>query len=140
MKIIFYLLYTLCLKCFDAVGWAAERASSLLKIWGWWRWALVSPDGVAPSRMVGVSASVGLPLHHQVQKLSSGTGSPRWSRKKGRKTVAVVVWYIPFLKFDDQLYVTKHSLWVIQNFHIYMLWQVGRATAINIKTVMVTDV
>jgi len=25
------------------------------KIWeGWWRWALVSPDGVAPSRMVGV--------------------------------------------------------------------------------------
>jgi len=31
-------------------------------IWGgWWRWALVSPDGVAPSRMVGVSASVNLP-------------------------------------------------------------------------------
>jgi len=25
---------------------------------GWWRWALVSPDGVAPSQMVGVSASV----------------------------------------------------------------------------------
>jgi len=25
------------------------------KIWGgWWRWALVNPDGVAPSRMVGV--------------------------------------------------------------------------------------
>jgi len=31
---------------------------------GWWRWALVSPDGVAPSRIVGVSASVNLPLHH----------------------------------------------------------------------------
>jgi len=29
------------------------------------RWALVSPDGVAPSRMVGVSASVNLPLHHK---------------------------------------------------------------------------
>jgi len=28
---------------------------------GWWRWALVSPDGVAPSQMVGVSASVSLP-------------------------------------------------------------------------------
>ena len=28
---------------------------------GWWRWALVSPDGVAPSRMVGVSASVIFP-------------------------------------------------------------------------------
>jgi len=31
-----------------------------------------------------VSASVDLPLHHKVQKFSSGTGSPRWSRKKGR--------------------------------------------------------
>jgi len=46
-------------------------------------------DGVAPSRMVGVSASVNLPLHHKVQKFYSGTGSPRWSRKKGRKTVVV---------------------------------------------------
>ena len=50
----------------------------------------VNPDGVAPSRMVGVSASVNLPLHHKVQKFSSGTGSPGWSRKKGRKTVVVV--------------------------------------------------
>jgi len=58
---------------------------------GWWRWALVSPDGVTPSRMVGVSASVNLPLHHKVQKFSSGTGSPGWSRKKGRKTAVVVV-------------------------------------------------
>jgi len=52
---------------------------------------LVSPDGVAPSRMVSVSASVNLPLHYKVQKFSSGTGSPKWSRKKGRKTV--VWWY-----------------------------------------------
>jgi len=59
------------------------------KYGGWWRWALVSPDGVALSRMVGVSASVNLPLHHKVQKFSSGTGSPGWSRKKGRKTVVV---------------------------------------------------
>jgi len=47
---------------------------------------MVSPDGVAPSRIVCVN----LPLHHKVQEFSSGTGSPRWSRKKGRKTV--VVW------------------------------------------------
>jgi len=40
-------------------------------------WLLVSPDGVAPSWMVGVSASVNLPLHHKVQQFSSGTGSPR---------------------------------------------------------------
>ena len=30
------------------------------------------------SRMVGVSASVNLPLHHKVQKFSSGSGSPGW--------------------------------------------------------------
>jgi len=40
--------------------------------------------------MVGVSASVNFHLHRKVQKFSSGTGSPGWSRKKGRKTV--VVW------------------------------------------------
>jgi len=47
------------------------------KMGGWWRWALVSPDGVdgvAPSQMVGVSACVNLPLYHKVQKFSSGMG------------------------------------------------------------------
>ena len=52
------------------------------KMGGWWRWALVSPDGVAPNRLVCVSAFVNLPLHHKVQKFSSGTGSPGWSRKR----------------------------------------------------------
>jgi len=56
---------------------------------GWWRWALVSPDGVAPSRMVCVFASINLPLHHKVHKFSSGTGSSAWSRKKGHKMVVV---------------------------------------------------
>jgi len=41
--------------------------------------------------MVGVSASVNLPLHRKVQKFYSGTDSPGWSWKKGRKTVVVVV-------------------------------------------------
>jgi len=41
--------------------------------------------------MVSVSASVNLPLHHKVPKFSSGTGSPGWSRVKGRKTVVGVV-------------------------------------------------
>ena len=44
-------------------------------------------DGVALRRTVGVSAAVNLPLDHKVQKFSSGTGSPGWSRKKGCKTV-----------------------------------------------------
>jgi len=42
--------------------------------------------------MVVVSASVNLPLHHKVQKFSSGTSSPGWSRKKGRKMVVVLWW------------------------------------------------
>ena len=58
---------------------------------GWWRWALVNLDGVAPSWMVGVSASVSLPLNHNVQKFSSGIGLPGLPRKKGGKTVVVVV-------------------------------------------------
>ena len=33
---------------------------------------------------------VNLPLNHKVQKFSSGTGSPGWSRKKDRKTVVCV--------------------------------------------------
>jgi len=41
--------------------------------------------------MIGVSASVNLPLYHKVQKFSSGTGSPGLSRKKGRKMVVVVL-------------------------------------------------
>jgi len=43
--------------------------------------------------MVGVSASVSLPLHHKVQKFSSssGIGSPGLSRKNGRKMVVMVV-------------------------------------------------
>jgi len=46
---------------------------------------MVSPDAVAPSQTVCVPASVNLPLHHKVQKYSSGTGSPGWSRKRGHK-------------------------------------------------------
>jgi len=44
--------------------------------------------------MVSVSASVNLPLHHKVQKFSSGTGSPGWSWKKGRKTVVVYIFHV----------------------------------------------
>ena len=55
--------------------WRQEGHSARKKYGGWWRWALVSPDGVAPSRIVSLSASVNLPLHHKVQKFSPGTGS-----------------------------------------------------------------
>jgi len=46
--------------------------------------------------MVSVSASVNLPLHHKVQKFSSGIGSPVWSRKKNRKMVVVWLYMLNF--------------------------------------------
>ena len=76
---------------------------------GWWRWALVSPDGVVPSWMVGVSASVNHPLHHKDQKFSSGIGSPGWSQKKGRKTVVLVV-MVASKRKNQLLCMRKHSL------------------------------
>ena len=77
---------------------------------GWWRRVLVSPDGVAPSRMVSVSASVNLPLHHKVQKFSSDTGSLCWSRKKGRKTVVVCggVMFAQFMYWVAQIEYWRH--------------------------------
>ena len=50
--------------------------------------------------MVCVSASVNLPLHHKVQKFSSGIGSSKWSQNKGRKTVVVV--FVPEETFSDK--------------------------------------
>jgi len=81
---------------------------SLRNMGGWWRWALVSPDGVAPSRTVSVSASVNLSLHHKVQKFSSGTGSPGWSQKKGRKTVVVVV-VVVLLSLRQLLWISSET-------------------------------
>jgi len=41
--------------------------------------------GVAPSRMVSVSASVDLPLYHKVQKFSFGTAHPGGPGKRAVK-------------------------------------------------------
>ena len=75
---------------------------------GWWWWTLVSQDGVAPTQMVSVSASVNLPLHHKVQKFSSGTGSPGWFQTKGRKTVVVVVLMNFLFKFIHKNHNLAH--------------------------------
>jgi len=89
------------------VGW--QEGHPACKKWGgWWRWALVSPDGVAPSRMVCVSASVNLHLHHKVQKFSSATGSPGQSQKKGHKMVVVVV---SFNCFSVSLFIEIATLY-----------------------------
>jgi len=48
-------------------------------------WLVRNPDGVAPSQMVRVSASVNLPLHHKIQRFSPGTGSPGCPGKRAVK-------------------------------------------------------
>jgi len=70
----------------------------------WWRWALLSLDGVAPSRMVSVSASVNVPLHHKVQKFSSSIGSSGWSPKRDVKRLCVVWCGVCVQHFCVQLY------------------------------------
>jgi len=56
-----------------------------------------------------MSASVNLPLHHTVQKFSSGTGSPGWSRKKDRKMVVVLEFNWSSCKFSIDGMTTKAS-------------------------------
>ena len=65
-----------------------------------------------------MSASVNLPLHHEVQKFSSGTGSPGWSRKKGRKTVVVFFLFFFFMQpAEKQVYdVQLSSISAIRSF------------------------
>jgi len=53
------------------------------KYGGWWKWALVSPDGVVPIQMVGVSACVNLPLHHKVWCQKSSLRLTRVVPEKG---------------------------------------------------------
>jgi len=48
--------------------------------------ALVSPDGVAPSRMVSVFASVNLPLHHKKPEVLF------WHRGPGKRAVKRLWW------------------------------------------------
>jgi len=66
--------------------------------------------------MVGVSASVNLPLHRKVQKLSSGTSSPGWSQKKGRKTV--VVWCGGYLL---TYLLSLTGIWRVTNWFIIII-------------------
>ena len=59
---------------------------------GWWRRALVSPDGVAPSRMVGMSASV-LIFPCTINSRSSLL-TPAHPGGRGKRAVKRLWWYI----------------------------------------------
>ena len=82
---------------------------------GWRSWAQINPDGVAPSWMVSVSATVNLPLHNKVQKFSSGTGSSGWSRKNGRKMVVVWwwcgIWKATWVKYFWTMVYKELEMW-----------------------------
>jgi len=64
-----YVVLLCCLQCFDAVGWAAGRVSSLYKTLGGCRGGgTVSPVGVASTRTIGTSASIIFPCSIKIQK------------------------------------------------------------------------
>jgi len=88
---------------------------------GWWRWALVSPDRVAPIWMVGVSASVNLPLHHlEFRKSRSSLLVPADPGGPGKRAVKWLVWW--WLVFDKSM---GKPIWAKP---IY--WHVGDVTAV----------
>jgi len=76
--------------------------------------------------MVGVSASVNLPLHHKVQKFSSGTGSLGGPGKKGRKTVVVLLLHLFSGVFSSTTWVSQHQkgkpFWILLEQEM-MEWQ-----------------
>jgi len=85
--------------------------------------------------MVGMSASVNLPLHHKVQKFSSGTSSPGWSLKKGRKTVLVVVMSLICTILEIQKTLGKWCLFSLVNLYILYLMPPMQETHSNFAKV-----
>ena len=76
--------------------WPQEGHLACKKYGGWWRLALVSLDGVAPSWMVDVSASVIFPCTIKSRNPFLAPAHPGGPGKKGRKTVVVVVVVVVF--------------------------------------------
>jgi len=89
--------------------------------------------------MVGVSTSVNLPLHHKVQKFSSGTGSPGWSHKKGRKTVVVVFHAHFVLCFYTKLLWYGNSVDNISEEHSGFFWNALVAVSKGMPAVKLHD-
>jgi len=64
---------------------------------------VVSPDGVAPNRMVGVSASVNLPLHHKVQNSLLAPAHPGGPGKRAVKRLCGAVVFVFLLLFVSSI-------------------------------------
>jgi len=75
--------------------------------------------------MVSVSASVNLPLHHKVQKFSSGTGSPGWSRKRSVKQLWWWWWWVRVYCCNELMLVWggQHSVCVCRSRPHKTVWQ-----------------
>ena len=92
----------------DKLGRVVARWASGVKMGGWWRTfgcgSLISPDGVAPSHIVGVSASVIFPCIIKSRRrfllapaYPVTTGSPRKRAVKWFVCVAIVYSLVLFL-------------------------------------------
>jgi len=68
--------------------------------------------------MVSMSASLNLPLHHKVQKFSSGTGSPGWSRKKCHKMAVVWWWWFHTKQSEEGNHRAEHNTFIMQQCHV----------------------
>ena len=63
--------------------------------------SLINPDGVAPSRMVGVSASVIFPCTIKSRRFLLAPAHPGGPGKKGRKTVECVFVCVVVVMYKD---------------------------------------
>jgi len=73
--------------------------------------------------MGSVSAFVNLPLHHKVQTFSSGTGSPGWSRKKGRKMAVELWWLKQNAECENRLTgFHKQNKWKNYSVYPFFIW------------------
>jgi len=72
-------------------------------------------------RPAGWSVCLPLLIFHKVQKFSSGTGSPGWSWKKGRKVVVVLMVTINITKSENNCLSVAASFGLILFIVLYVL-------------------
>jgi len=102
-----------CLQCFDTTGWASGRASGLYKlsdevlVWlSVWSEVQIIAYGPADATAIPKTHQL-LPHLNPDWFYLSGTGLPRLSWKKGRKTGVVVVVVVVTSSYTDR---TRRSL------------------------------
>jgi len=84
---------------------------------GWWRWSLVSPDGVAPA--VSVSASLNLSLHHSNNNnhfMALCPGLPGWAgtrRNTHPPTILTIIQSLSVCSIYHDPYHLPCSKWVL---------------------------